>query len=141
MDERTGKRLRKAVGIFIVATVVALALFSLYLYWDSSRPIWSDRDLIFPLPNTLIYSVHLDAPEATGGIVAVYGNISNPSSLEDSWVFTHVRISVFDGYNDTHFHFSPGVLYGGESQYFSWAYHFDQLNAALCEVEIGVYGN
>jgi hypothetical protein len=141
IDEQSGKRLRKALGIIIVAAVVALVFFSLYSYWDASRPRWSDRDVLFPLPNTLIYSVHMDASEATGGIVAVYGNISNPSSLEDSWVFTHVSIGVFDGYNDTQFYFSPGVLYCGESVYFSWVYHFDRLNVSLCEVEVKAYGS
>ncbi len=140
MDERTGKRLRRAIRIIIVATIVALVSFSLYSYWDASRPPLGGHDELFPLPNTLMYSIHQDTPGTAGGIVAVYGNISNPSLSEEWWVRSTVAIDVFDGYNQTHFHIDAGVLYGGESQHFSWAYHFDQLNVSSCEVEISVWG-
>lgn len=141
MDERTSKRLRRAIRIIIVATIVALVFFSLYSYWDASRPYLSGRDEVFLLPNTLMYSIHQDSPGAAGGIVAAYGNISLPSLSEDSWVFTSVSIAVYDGYSNNHFYINTGVLHGGESLYFSWAYHFDQLNVSSCEVEIRVWGN
>jgi len=141
MDERTGKRLRRAIRIIIVATIVALVFFSLYSYWDASSPHLSGRDEVFPLPNTLMYSIHQDTPGAAGGIVAVYGNISNPSLSEGWWVHSTVKIGVYDGYNQTHFSIDAGVLDGGESRYFSWAYHFDRLNVSSCEVEISVWGN
>lgn len=140
LDERGSSRLRRSIKAVSAVVIVAVLLLSLYSYWSASR-IDLSHDVLFLLPNTLVYSVHLDAPVATGGVVAVYGNVSNPSSLEDSWVNTHISINVFDGYNDTHFHFNPGVLYGGQSLYFSWAYHFDQLNVSLCEVEIMVFGS
>ncbi len=139
MDERTSKKLRKAIRIIIVTIIAVVVSLSLYSYLDSLR-IDNSHDVLFHLPNTLTYSIHQDALGASGGIVAVYGNISNPG-LSEQWVYSMVVIDVYDGYNRTQFYIGDGVLDGGESRYFSWAYHFDQLNVSSCDVNIEVIGS
>ena len=139
LDEKASKKLKRTFKIVAVAAIVATVFFSLYSYLNSSG-IDMSHDALGLLPNTLVYSAHQDALGAAGGIVAVYGNISNPGASEESWVRSFVTLIVFDGYNQTRFHFAPGVLYGGESLYFSWAYHFDRLDLSSCEVSIRVMG-
>jgi hypothetical protein len=140
LGDGASKRLRRVFKITVVAAVVASVFFSLYSYWDASRGDMS-HDVVFILPNTLMYSILQDTPEAAGGVVAVYGNISNPSLSEESWVHSAVVIEVYDGYNQTHFYIDAGLLYGGESLYFSWAYHFDRFDVSSCEVEIRAQGS
>jgi hypothetical protein len=73
-----------------------------------------------------------------GGIIAVYGNISNGASRP---INPLVSIDINMSSNWTSFSARAGFIDPDDSVYFSWAYHFDYLDALSTNVTVTVWGS
>lgn len=89
------------------------------------------------MPNTLVSSAFQDGLGSPGGIVVVYGNISNPESRPiDPLVSIDINMSSTWKFFNVH----AGLIDPGASEYFSWAYHFEDLDVTSTNVTIMVWG-
>lgn len=138
LSETSLKRFKRGLGVLaILAIVIVLALMAYWVLYEPNRVDLS-HDVLFPMPNTLASSVLQDGPGSSGGIVAIYGNISN----DQSWpIKPLVVIEVNESSTLMHFNVLAGPIDPGASQYFSWAYHFDDLDALSTNVTLRVWGS
>jgi hypothetical protein len=128
------KKVRRCLMVLAVLVVLIAAVFATYCVWP-----WPHRfcPVLFPMPNTLVSSAFQDEPGSSGGIVIVYGNISNPTSEPiDPLVSIHINM----GSSWEFFHVHAGSIDPGASEYFSWAYHFEDLDVSSTNVTASVTG-
>jgi hypothetical protein len=138
LSETSLKRFKRGLGILaILVIVIVLALMAYWVLYESNRADLS-HDVLFPMPNTLASSVLQDRPGSSGGIVAIYGNISNDASWS---IKPLVVIEVNENSTLMHFYVHAGLVDPGASEYFSWAYHFDDLDALSTNVTLRVWGS
>ena len=135
LSETSLKRFKRGLGA--LAIIVILIAAALTVYWMWPWPVRVDY-VPFLMPNTLAPSIHQDGVSSPGGIVAVYGNISNPESQP---INPLVSIDINMSSNWTFFNVQAGLFDPGESEYFSWAYHFDVLDVLSTNVTIRVWGS
>jgi hypothetical protein len=91
--------------------VIVLALMAYWVLYEPNRVDLS-HDVRFPMPNTLASSVLQDGPGSSGGIVAIYGNISN----DQSWpIKPLVVIEVNESSTLMHFNVLAGPIDPGAS--------------------------
>ena len=134
LGETFRKRSKRGLGVLAILVILIVAGLTAYWMWPWSYRIDYDPYL---MPNTLVSSIHPDGIGSPGGIIAVYGNISNPASQPTNpLVSIHVKMSS----SWTFFDVRPGLVDPGASEYFSWAYHFDLLDALSANVTIRVWG-
>ena len=140
LSETSQKRFKRGLGLLsILVVVILLASGVAMVYWVyETKLVDLSHDVLFPMPNTLASSVLQDGPGSSGGIVAIYGNISN----DQSWpIKPLVVIEVNESSTLMHFGVLAGPIDPGASQYFSWAYHFDDLDALSTNVTLRVWGS
>ena len=138
LSETSMKRFKRGVGaLSIIVIVIVLGSMAYWVLNDLNRVDLS-HDVLFPMPNTLSSSIHQDGMDSPGGIIAVYGNISNPAS----WPINPlVTIDINMSSNLTYFTVRAGSIEPGASEYFSWAYHFDLLEGLSTNVTLMVWGS
>jgi len=138
LSETSMKRFKRGVGaLSIIAIVIVLGSMAYWVLNDPNRVDLS-HDVLFLMPNTLSSSMHQDGMDSPGGIVAVYGNISNPASWP---IKPLVTIDINMSSNLTYFTVRAGSIDPGASEYFSWAYHFDLLDGLSTNVTLRVWGS
>jgi len=135
LGETSLKRFKRGLGVLAILVIVIGAALTVYWMWPWPYHIDSTP---FLMPNTLVSSVHQDGVGSPGGIIAVYGNISNP---EPRPINPLVSIDVNMSSNWTGFNVRAGSIDPGASEYFSWAYHFDLLDVLSTNVTIRVWGS
>jgi len=135
LSEISLKRIKRGLGILAILVIIIGAALTVYWMWP--WPIRVDH-VPFLMPNTLVSSIHQDGMGSPGGIIAVYGNISNPASRP---INPFVNIDINMSSNWTFFDVWPGVIDPGASECFSWAYHFDLLDVLSTNVTIRVWGS
>jgi hypothetical protein len=137
LSETSQKRFKRGLGLLSILVVVIVLASMVYWVYET-KLVDLSHDVIFPMPNTLTSSVLQDGPGSPGGIVAVYGNISN----DRSWsIDPHVVVEVNESSTLMHFYVHAGLIDPGASEYFSWAYHFDDLDALSTNVTFRVWGS
>jgi len=138
LSETSLKRLKRGLGVLAtLVIVIVLASMAYWVFYEPNRVDFS-HDVLFHMPNTLASSVLQDGPGSPGGIVAVYGNISN----DRSWsIEPLVVVRVNESSTLMDFYVHAGPIDPGASEYFSWAYHFDHLDALSTNVTLTVYGS
>jgi len=135
LSETSLKRFKRGLGV--LAILVILIAAALTVYWMWPWPIRVDY-VPFLMPNTLVSSVHQDGMGSPGGIIAVYGNISNPETRP---INPLVSIDINMSSNWTFFNVRAAFIDPGDNEYFSWAYHFDLLDVPSANVTIRVWGS
>jgi hypothetical protein len=138
LSETSLKRFKRGLGVLaILVIVIVLALMAYWVLYGPNRVDLS-HDVLFLMPNTLASSVLQDGSGSSGGIVAIYGNISNDASWS---IKPLVVIEVNESSTLMHFYVHAGLVDPDASEYFSWAYHFDDLNALSTNVTLRVWGS
>ena len=134
-SETSLRRTKRGLGILAILVILIVAGLAVYWMWPWPYRIDSTP---FLMPNTLASSVLQDGMGSPGGIIAVYGNISNPESRSiNPLVSIHINMSS----NWTSFVVRPGFIDPGDHVYFSWVHHFDHLDAGSINVTLRVWGN
>jgi hypothetical protein len=135
LAETSSKRFKR--GLKVIAVIMILTLAALTVYWIWPWPVRVDY-VPFLMPNTLVSSVHQDGIGSPGGIIAVYGNISN---LESRSINPIVSIDVNMSSNWAFYSIRAGLIEPGDSEYFSWVYHLDLVDVPSTNVTIRVWGS
>lgn len=138
LSETSLKRFKR--GLWVLAILVIVIVLASTAYWVLYEPNRVDlsHDVLFFMPNSLASSVLQDGPGSSGGIVAIYGNISN----DQSWsIKPLVVVEVNESLSLMHFYVYADRIDPGASEYFSWAYHFDDLDALSTNVTLRVWGS
>jgi hypothetical protein len=135
LGETSSKRLKR--GLKVIAIIAILTVATLTVYWVWPWPVRVDY-VPFLMPNTLVSSILQDGIGIPGGIVAVYGNISNPESRS---INPLVSIDINMSSDWTFYSIRAGSISPGDSEYFSWVYHFDLLDLPSTNVTIRVWGS
>jgi len=137
LDNFSSEKMKRRFRLLVIWSAIIISVLIIY-FIGSQSVIDLSHDVLIPMPNNLSYSIYQDGPENTGGIVAVYGNITNPKSWD---IDPLVSIRVNNGENWSNYHIHAGVLPKGESRYFSCVYHFDFINESVASVELEVWGS
>jgi hypothetical protein len=146
LGETSLKRFKRGLGVLaILVIVIVLALMAYWVLYGPNRVDLS-HDVLFLMPNTLASSVLQDGSGSSGGIVAIYGKISNDASWSiKPLVVIEVNVSStfarFPSVPEMHFHVYAGSIDPCASEYFSWTYHFDDLDALRSNVTLRVWGS
>ena len=143
-SEISQKRFKRGLGLLSILVVVIVLASMVYWVYET-KLVDLSHDVLFPMPNTLASSVFQDAG-SYGGIVAIYGNISNDRSWSvKPLVVIEVNVSPtfarFPSVPEMHFYIYAGSIDPGASEYFSWAYHFDDIDALSSNVTLRVWGS
>ena len=135
LGETSLKRFKRGLGVLAILVILIVAGLTVYWMWP-----WPHRiDYVpFLMPSTLVSSIHQDGMGSPGGIIAVYGNISNPESRP---INPLVSVDINMSSNWTGFNVRAGFIDPGDNEYFSWVYHFDLIDVRSTDVTIRVWGS
>jgi len=131
LDANQSDKIRKGIKILVVVLIIIFSITVVYFKFHQIS------DVPWILSNSgLDYATIQDRNNGLGGVIAVYGNITNDKPFDTAQ--TYIFITVNNSKHWQLFDNTIGSLKAGETQYFTWVHHFDEFNASLAQVEINV---
>jgi hypothetical protein len=131
LNANQSDKIRKGIKILVVVLIIIFSITVVYFKFHQIS------DVPVLLSNSgLDCAIIQDRNNGSGGVIAVYGNITNnkPFDIVQTYIFITVN-------NSGHWQFfdnTIGSMKAGETRYFTWVHHFDEFNASLAQVEIDV---